>query len=187
MLFRSVDGENKPGTIGLPLVDVQMKIVDDDMNELPNGEVGEIVVKSPSNFIGYLNQPEATEATLVDGWVRTGDLGDRDDDGYFRILDRKKDLIIVGGLNVYSQEVEYYLSQYAGVRECAVVGVPDAVRGEVPVAYVVEASPGVFDAADARSFLRERIARYKIPKEFRTLDELPRNPTGKVMKSLLRS
>lgn len=182
-----VGGIVKPGTIGLPLPDVEMKIADDDMHELACNEIGEIIVKSPSNFSGYINNPEATKETLVDGWVRTGDVGDCDEDGYFRIVDRKKDMIIVGGLNVYSQEVEYYLSRHPAIQEAAVIGRKDDVRGEVPVAFVALAEGAEWDEAEVRRFLRERIARYKVPKEYIVLETFPRNATGKIMKRELRT
>lgn len=182
-----VGGPVKPGTIGVPLPGVEMKIVDDDLQELACGEVGEIAVKSPSNFSAYLNNPDATAETLVNGWVRTGDIGDCDQDGYFRIRDRKKDMILVGGLNVYSQEVEFYLTQHPAILEAAVVGKVDAVRGEVPIAFVVLKPDVTWDDTDVRQFLRERIAGYKIPKEYISIEALPRNATGKVVKNVLRT
>ena len=181
-----VGGPVKTGTVGVPLRDVEMKIVDDTMRDLPDGTVGEIVVRSPSNFIGYLNQPEETAVTLVDGWVRTGDLGHRDADGYFSIVDRKKDMLIVGGLNVYTREVEDYVQQHPAVADVAVVGEMDGLRGEVPVAYVSLKKGATLDLPTLKAFLRERIAGYKIPRRLHVLEAMPRNATGKILKTVLR-
>jgi long-chain acyl-CoA synthetase len=182
-----VGGVIKVGTIGVPLQDVTMDIVDDDMQALPDNTVGEIAVKSPSNFIGYLNQPEATAQTLVNGWVRTGDLGMRDSDGYFSIVDRVKDMFIVGGLNVYSREVEEYVARHPSVREVAVVGAPDRLRGEVPIAFVVVHPERVLTTAELRVFLRGKLAAYKIPRHVHCVASLPRNATGKILKTTLRA
>jgi len=181
-----IGGVVKTGTIGLPLRGVTMRIADDDLRELPDGTVGEIIVRSPSNFIGYLNQPEETARTLVDGWVRTGDLGMRDSDGYLSIVDRKKDMLLVGGLNVYPREVEDYIGQHPAVAEVAVVGKPDGIRGEIPAACVVLRPDRALTLPDLRAFLRTRIAAYKIPRVLTVLDALPRNATGKVLKTVLR-
>ncbi len=182
-----VDGVAKVGTIGLPLCDVEMKIVDEENNELPDNTVGEIVVRSPSNFIGYLNQPEETAKTLVNAWVHTGDLGTRDDDGYFSIVDRKKDMLIVGGLNVYPREVEEYIHDHPAIAEAAVIGAPDDIRGQIPAAFVALKEGKSLTLADLKSFLRKRIAGYKIPRQLHILDALPRSATGKILKTLLRN
>ena len=181
-----IRGTVKVGTIGLPLIDVDMKIVDENHNDLPRNEIGEIIVRSPSNFTGYLNQPEETSKALVDGWVFTGDLGTCDDDGYFSIVDRKKDMLIVGGLNVYPREVEEYLLQHPAIAQCAVVGKADGVRGEIPVAFIVLNENAELTLPDLKSFLREKIANYKIPRELHCIPELPRNATGKTLKTVLR-
>ena len=164
-----------------------MKIVGNDNQELPQGEIGEIVVKSPSNFLAYLNQPEETAKTLVDGWVYTGDLGFVDRDGYFAIVDRKKDMLLVGGLNVYPREIEEYLMRHPSVRECSVIGRNDDLRGEVPVAFVALKEGQTLTELEMRQFLRDKLAAYKIPKELVILDALPRNPTGKIYKLALRA
>ena len=181
-----VRGPVKVGTIGLPLIDVEMKIVDETGRELPRGEIGEIIVRSPSNFCGYLNQPEETARTVVDGWVHTGDLGTCDADGYFSIVDRKKDMLIVGGLNVYPREVEEYLLQHPAVAQCAVVGKNDGIRGEIPVAFVVLRENASLSLPDLKTFLRDKIAVYKIPRELHCVDSMPRNATGKFLKTVLR-
>jgi len=185
--FNPVHGPVKVGTIGFPLEGVQMKIVGNERQELPQGAIGEIVVKSPSNFLAYLNQPEETAKTLVDGWVYTGDLGYVDADGYFAIKDRKKDMLLVGGLNVYPREIEEYLMRHPAVRECSVIGRNDDLRGEVPVAFVALKEGQTLTELEMRQFLRDKLAAYKIPKELVILDALPRNPTGKIYKLALRS
>ncbi|MBO7542484.1 AMP-binding protein, partial [bacterium] len=185
--FNPVHGPVKVGTIGFPLEGVSMKIVGNDNQELPQGEIGEIIVKSPSNFLAYLNQPEETAKTLVDGWVYTGDLGFVDQDGYFAIVDRKKDMLLVGGLNVYPREIEEYLMRHPAVRECSVIGRNDDLRGEVPVAFVALKEGQTLTELEMRQFLRDKLAAYKIPKELVILDALPRNPTGKIYKLALRA
>ncbi|NLF40776.1 long-chain fatty acid--CoA ligase [bacterium] len=181
-----VGGRVKTGTIGLPLNGVEMKIVDDAGNERPANEPGEIIVRSPSNFIGYLNQPGESAAALRNGWVHTGDIGAVDDDGYFSILGRKKEMLIVGGLNVYPREVEEYLLQHPAVAEAAVIGVPDGVRGETPVAFVTVRDGMTLDTPAARAFLRDKIAPYKIPKKVIVVPGIPRTAAGKQDKLALR-
>ena len=180
-----VGGVIKVGSIGLPLCDVEMKIVDDN-GDLPHGEVGEIIVKCPSNFSGYLNQPDETAKTLRNGWVYTGDLGFKDEDGYFTIVGRKKDMLIVGGLNVYPSEIEEQLRMHPLVADVAVVGKDCGVRGEIPVAFVQKNNDDELTIAELKSFLKDKIANYKIPRELNILDALPRNATGKVQKNILR-
>ena len=181
-----LSGVVKVGTIGLPLSDVEMKIVDDNEIELQNNEIGEIIVKSPSNFSGYLNQPEETEKTLKNGWVFTGDLGFKDDDGYFTIVDRKKDMLIVGGLNVYPSEIEEYLREHHLIDDVAIVGENCGIRGEIPVAFIVPINDAQLNIADVKSFLKNKIANYKIPKKVKIIDALPRNATGKIDKNKLK-
>ena len=185
--FNPVHGPVKNGTIGLPLEGVSMKIMSDDKKELPPGEIGEIVVKSPSNFLGYLNQPEQTAATLIDGWVYTGDLGFVDQDGYFSIVDRKKDLLLVGGLNVYPREIEEYLARHPSVAEVSVVGRDDALRGEIPVAFVALKPNATLTELEMRTFLRDKLASYKIPRELVITEKLPRSANGKILKTALRT
>jgi long-chain acyl-CoA synthetase len=182
-----IGGTTKIGTIGRPLPGVTMRIVADDLRDVPDGTVGEIVVRSPSNFNGYLNQPEETARTLVDGWVRTGDLGTRDADGYFSIVDRKKDMLIVGGLNVYSREVEEYIRRHPAVHDVAVIGVPDDLRGEAPAAFVVPRAGATLSLGELKRFLRGKLAAYKIPRHLHLCDTLPRNATGKILKTALRA
>jgi len=182
-----ISGKRKLGSIGLPIPDVEMKIVDENDNELPPGEVGEIVVRGPNVMKGYLNQPEATKESLRNGWFHTGDIGKMDEEGYFYILDRKKDLIIVGGLNVYSQEVEKVLISHPKVSEGAVTGKPDRLRGEVPIAFVVPLEGENVEPEELISFCRNHLAPYKVPREIKILESLPKTATGKVMKWKLKS
>ena len=181
-----LSGIVKVGTIGIPLCDVEMKIVDDNKNELENNEIGEIIVNSPSNFSGYLHRPEETAETLKNGWVFTGDLGFKDDDGYFTIVGRKKDMLLVGGLNVYPVEIEEYLREHPMIDDVAIVGEDCGIRGEIPVAFIVTQSSAELSLADVKSFLKNKIANYKIPKKVKNIDALPRNATGKVNKKQLK-
>ncbi len=181
-----IDGLAKPGTVGLPVPDVEMRIVDEAGLTLPDGEVGEIAVRGPNVMKGYWGQPEATAEVMRDGWLLTGDLGTRDADGYFSIVDRKKDLIIVNGMNVYPRMIEEVLYAYPGVREVAVIGEPHALHGEIPVAYVALADGAEASEAALRDFCRARLGRHQVPRRFEVLDELPKNAAGKILKRQLR-
>lgn len=177
---------NKPGSVGPPLDGVTVKIVDDNNRSLPPGEIGEICIKGPNVMQGYLNQPEATAETLIDGWLHTGDLGKVDEDGYVYIVDRKKDMIIVGGLNVYPREIEECLYRHPIVLEAAVIGVSDQDRGEVPKAYI-SLKPGT--EADPKEFIlycRKHLANYKCPRQVVLIDTLPKNSTGKIDKKQIK-
>ena len=168
----------------LPLVDI--RIVDAAGEELPDGEIGEIAVRSPALFTGYLNQPDATSCALREGWYHTGDLGRRDREGLLYIVDRLKDMIITGGENVYSAEVEQALNRHPAVSASAVVGVPDARWGERVVAVVVLRPGAKASAEELGRHSRELIASYKTPKEIRFADSLPLTPAGKILKRLVR-
>lgn len=181
-----IDGLAKPGTVGLPVPGVELKIIDEQGLELPDGEVGEIAVRGPNVMQGYWRQPEATAEVFRDGWFLTGDLGARDADGYFSIVDRKKDLIIVNGMNVYPRMIEEALYRYPGLREAAVVGEPHPLHGEVPVAYVAMDSGCEVTAKALRENCRQQLGRHQIPKRFVILDELPKNAAGKILKRELR-
>jgi long-chain acyl-CoA synthetase len=180
------EGVRKPGTIGLPVSGVEMKIFDDNDRELPPNTVGEIVVRGENVMLGYLNQPEATAQAMKNGWYHTGDLGTVDADGYFSIVDRKKDMLIVGGLNVYPREVEEVLYAHPAIADVAVIGAPDPLRGEEVVA-IVTLKPGA-QAADHEliAFCRRHVANFKAPRRVIFRDALPRSGTGKVLKRLLR-
>jgi long-chain acyl-CoA synthetase len=179
------------GTTGHPLWGVDAQVaraeVDDRVELLPPGELGEIVIRGHNVFAGYHNNPEATRAALVDGWFRTGDLGRRDPTGRIEIVDRKKDMIIRSGYNVYPREVEEALGRFPGVGQVAVIGVPDELRGEEVVAVVVAADPSSPPDPDALIvFAREHLAKYKYPRRIEFVDELPLGPSRKVLKRELR-
>ncbi|HET6865541.1 MAG TPA: long-chain fatty acid--CoA ligase [Solirubrobacteraceae bacterium] len=180
--FNHVDRERKPGSIGTPIDGVEMKVFDPEENELAAGEVGEIVIRGHNVMKGYHNRPEATAEAMRGGWFHTGDLARVDQDGYFFIVDRKKDMIIRGGYNVYPREIEEVLYEHPGVLEAAVIGVPDSALGEEIGASVV-LRPGVeVSADDIRDFVKDRVAAYKYPRHVWFADELPKSATGKVLK-----
>ncbi|MEK7753228.1 MAG: AMP-binding protein [Acidobacteriota bacterium] len=165
-------GERRAGTVGLPLPGVSVRIVE-----------GEIQLRGPNVFAGYWRREEATRAAFDDGWFKTGDMAERSADGYYTLLGRKSDLIISGGFNIYPREIEEFLLEPEEVAEAAVVGVPDRLRGEVPVAYVVPRRP--FDAAILEARCRENLASFKIPRAFLSVEKLPRTALGKIQKHLL--
>jgi len=178
-------GNRKPGTIGRALPNVEVAIWDDQNRLLPNGEVGEIMVRGRNVMQGYHHLPEETGKTITSGWLHTGDLGRMDDDGYITITGRKKDLIISAGENIYPREIEEALAQHPKVKEVAVIGVKDEVRGEVPKAFVIIREGMSADEKELRAFCREHLANYKVPKHFELVPDLPRTPTGKVLKRML--
>ena len=179
-------GTPKAGSVGVPIPNVELSIRDDDGNELPVGATGEICIRGPNVMRGYWNQPEETAKTIRDGWLYTGDIGHRDADGFYFITDRKKDMLLVNGINVYPREVEEVIYRFPGVKDAAVIGVPDARRGEQPLAFVVLAEGVTLDEKALHEFVREKLADYKVPRHFRVLPALPRNATGKVLKTALR-
>ncbi len=181
-----IGGKRKLGSIGLPIRDVEMKIVDDNGKELPNNTIGEIIVRGPNVMKGYFNLPEATQETFFGEWFRTGDLGEKDDEGYFYILDRKKDMIIVNGINVYPRHVEEVIYKHPAVTEVAVVGLPHLRSGEMVVAYVV-LKPGVqVTALEIRKFCLQHLGRFQVPKKIVFIEALPKNATGKILKRELK-
>lgn len=176
----------KLGSIGIPNADTWCRIVDDQGQPVPLGKPGELVVKGPQVMKGYWNRPEATEEALRDGWFHTGDIAYMDEDGYFFIVDRKKDMVIVSGFNVYPNEVEGVLIRYPGVREVGVVGVPDKETGEAVRAYVVLSDQSVTEDA-LREHCRQFLTGYKVPKQIVFRQELPLSPVGKVLRKDLRA
>jgi long-chain acyl-CoA synthetase len=184
--FNPIRGVHKAGSVGLPLPDIEVKIFDDHGHELPAGKVGEIVVRGPNVMRGYYNQPAETATTLRSGWLHTGDMGRKDDDGYIYIVDRRKEMLLVRGMNVYPREIEEVLHRFPGVREAAVVPKADEKRGEVPVAFVSPVDNAKLEANEILRFLRDHLADYKIPKEIRIVEALPRTPTGKIAKLELK-
>ena len=181
-----IRGARKGGSIGQPIPDVEVTIQDESGNELPVKAVGEICVRGGNVMRGYWNQPEETAKALHNGWLLTGDVGYRDEDGYFFITDRKKDMLLVNGINVYPREIEELLYLLPGVREAAVVGTPDPRRGEQAIAFVSMTEGTPFDAKAILHQLREQLADYKVPRHIYQLNALPRNATGKVLKTDLR-
>lgn len=181
-----IPGPWKEGSIGLPIPDVEVSVQDDQGNLLPPGQTGEICVRGGNVMRGYWNQPEESAKVLRNGWLLTGDVGCRDADGYFFITDRKKDMLIVNGNNVYPREIEEIIYQFPGVREAAVVGVPDSRKGEHPVAFVAPQEGIRVEEKALIHFVRDRLADYKVPREVHFLAALPRNATGKILKTTLR-
>ncbi|MBA2349227.1 MAG: AMP-binding protein, partial [Solirubrobacterales bacterium] len=180
------DGVRKPGTVGLPMADQEVRCVDEDGNEVPTGERGEVLISGPTIMRGYLNRPEETAKTVVDGWLHTGDVGVFDEDGYLAIVDRIKDMIIRGGENIFPKEIETVLYAADGVLEAAVIGRPDERLGEVVVAYVVLREESELTAPDLAAHCLEHLARYKQPVAIEIVDALPKNPVGKIDKPTIR-
>jgi len=179
-------GTNKPGSIGKPIPNVELSIRDDDGRELPVGEIGEIGIRGGNVMRGYWNQPEETAKVLCDGWLYTGDVGYRDAEGYYYITDRKKDMLLVNGINVYPREIEEVIYQFPGVKEAAVIGVPDPRKGEQPVAFITTVEGQTLDEKALHQFMRSKLADYKLPKHIVFMPALPRNATGKILKTELR-
>ncbi len=180
--FNQPDRERKPGSIGTPIDGVEMKVVDEDGNEVPQGEVGEIVVRGHNVMKGYWNRSDATGEVLRDGWFHSGDMAKVDEDGYFFIVDRKKDMIIRGGYNVYPREIEEVLYEHPAVREAAVIGVKDDRLGEEVGAAVVLKEGDDVSAEDLQQYVKGEVAAYKYPRRIWFVDDLPKGPTGKILK-----
>jgi long-chain acyl-CoA synthetase len=181
-----IHGVRKPGSIGLPVPNVEVSAQDDSGKILGTGEAGEICVRGGNVMLGYWNQPEETARAFRNGWLLTGDIGYRDADGYFYITDRKKDMLLVNGNNVYPREIEEVIYQFPGIKEVAVIGVPDARKGEQPVAFVALAEGQTVDEKALFQFVRGKLADYKVPKRIVFMPALPRNATGKILKTTLR-
>jgi len=184
--FNPYRGVRKAGSVGLPVPGVEVKILDDNGEEMPAEQVGEIVVRGANVMRGYFNHPDETAATLRHGWLHTGDMGKKDADGYIYIVDRRKEMLLVRGLNVYPREIEEVLYKIPGVREAAVVAQADEKRGEIPVAFVSATEGSSLQPAELLRFCRENLADYKVPREIRLMDNLPRTATGKVAKLELK-
>ena len=180
--FNHPHAERKPGTIGTPVRGVEMRLVDDDGRDVPAGEVGEIAIRGENVMKGYWRRPEDTAAAIPDGWFRTGDLARTDEDGYFAIVDRKKEMIIRGGYNVYPREIEEALYEHPAVAEVACVGIPHPDLGE-EVGAAVALKPGASaDVDELRDFAKARVAAYKYPRHVWLADVLPKGPTGKILR-----
>jgi malonyl-CoA/methylmalonyl-CoA synthetase len=176
-------GERRAGTVGLPLPGVSVRLADSEGCSVPDGKAGEIYLRGPNVFSGYWNRPEATSEAFADGWFRTGDLAVRSPDGYYTLAGRRSDVIISGGFNIYPREIEEFLTEQPEIVEAAVVGSPDRLRGEVPVAYVVMRS--LVDSSELDSRCRKALASFKAPRAFIAIEKLPRNAMGKIQRHLL--
>ena len=184
--FNHPDRERKPGSIGTPIAGVEMKVVDDSDNDLPPGEVGEIVIRGHNVMKGYWGRPDATTEAMRGGWFHTGDLARVDSDGYFFIVDRKKDMIIRNGFNVYPREIEEVLYEHPAVREAAVVGIPHDEFGEEIGAAVSLKDGASVTTDEIRDFVKDQVAAFKYPRKVWIVDDLPKGPTGKILKRELR-
>ena len=171
----------------LPIAHVEVSIQDDAGRLLGAREIGEVCVRGGNVMIGYWNQPEETAKAMRNGWLLTGDIGYRDGEGYYFITDRKKDMLLVNGINVYPREIEEVMYQFPGVKEAAVIGKLDARRGEQPIAFVAANEGEIVEETALRHFLRKRLADYKVPRKVVVLPSLPRNATGKILKTVLRN
>ena len=180
--FNHPDRERKAGSIGTPIDGVEMRVLNDDGSEVALGEVGEVAVRGHNVMKGYWRRPEATAAAIPDGWFRTGDLGRVDEDGYFFIVDRKKDMIIRGGYNVYPREIEEVLYEHPDVAEAAVIGLPDPLLGEEVAAAVALKAGATTTVDDLRAHVKAQVAAYKYPRHLWFVDALPKGPTGKILK-----
>ena len=181
-----LEGERKPASVGLPVPNVDMAIFDDNGQVIPDNEIGEICVQGPNVMKGYWNLPQETAETFFGTWLRTGDLGYKDDDGYIFMVDRKKDMIIVNGMNVYPRMIEEVLYQHEAIAEAAVIGEPHDSHGEIVVAHVVAKEGQELTAANVKEFCRNNLGQHQLPRKVHVRDSLPKNATGKILKRELR-
>jgi len=181
-----LDGTRKPGSIGRPIPQVEVSIQDDSGRHLGTNEIGELCVRGGNVMLGYWKQPDETAKTMRNGWLLTGDIGYRDEEGYYFITDRKQDMLLVNGINVYPREIEEILYEFPGVKEAAVIGKPDSRKGEQPIAFVSAADGAVLEEKALQQFVRKKLADYKVPRKVVLLPSLPRNATGKILKTSLR-
>lgn len=179
--------KQKIGSVGIALNSYEIKIVDENLVELPRKEIGDIIIKGDNVMQGYLNLPEATQETIINSWLLTGDMGYMDEENFLFIVDRKKDLIISKGINIYPREIEEIIDLYAGVKVSAVIGIFDEKNGEIPVTYI-ELEEGVekIEETALKAYLKKHLANFKIPRHIYTIDALPKNATGKVLKRVLK-
>jgi long-chain acyl-CoA synthetase len=180
--FNHPDQAQKPGSIGTPVDGVEMRVVDEDGNEVPQGDVGEIAIRGHNVMKGYWNRADATDEVMRDGWFHTGDMATVDEDGYFFIVDRKKDMIIRGGYNVYPREIEEVLYEHPAVREAAVLGVPHDQLGEEVAAAVALKDDADATADELQEYVKQQVAAYKYPRRIWFVEDLPKGPTGKILK-----
>jgi long-chain acyl-CoA synthetase len=182
-------GKTKVGSIGLPLPDTDLKIVDLDdwKKEMPVGQPGEVLIKGPQVTSGYYKMPDETEKTIKDGWLLTGDIGQIDDEGYFYIVDRKKDMIIAGGYNIYPRDIDEVLFEHPKILEACAIGVPDAYRGETVKAYVVLKPGEQMKSEEVIEYCKTKLAKYKVPTQVEFIDTLPKSNVGKILRKELRA
>jgi long-chain acyl-CoA synthetase len=176
----------KEGTIGIPFPSTDVKLVDEDRKPVAVGQPGELACRGPQVMLGYWQRPDETAKVLEDGWLYTGDVAQMDEEGYFKIVDRKKDMILVSGFNVYPNEVEDCLANHPGVREAAVIGVPDEHSGEVVKAFIVRKDPAL-TAEQVREHCKASLAGYKVPRQVEFREDLPKSPIGKIIRRELRT
>jgi long-chain acyl-CoA synthetase len=172
----------KPGSIGTPIEGVEMRLINDEGHDVADAEIGEIAIRGHNVMKGYWGKPEATAEAITDGWFRTGDMARVDEDGYYYIVDRKKDLIIRGGYNVYPREIEEVLHEHPAVAEVAVIGMPHGELGEEVGAAVALKAGATAAPEELRDFVRDRVAAYKYPRRLWLVDALPKGPTGKILR-----
>jgi len=180
--FNMQNRPRRPGSIGYPVWGTEMRVVDENDNPLPDGEIGEICIRGHHVMKGYLNRPDATKEALRGGWFHSGDIGVRSPEGYYTIVDRKKDMILRGGFNVYPREVEEVLYGHESIVEVAVIGIPDDEKGEEIKAIIALAPGAELSAEDVIAFCKERLAAYKYPRVVEFMDALPKGSTGKILK-----
>ncbi|HEX8391545.1 MAG TPA: long-chain fatty acid--CoA ligase [Longimicrobium sp.] len=176
----------RPGSVGQPIDNVEMRVEGPDGREVPDGEWGEICIRGPNVMLGYHNRPEESAQALRGGWFHSGDIGYRDGAGYFYLVDRVKDMINAAGFKVWPREVEEVLYLHPAIKECAVVGLADEVKGETVAAFVIPHAGAGIDAAEVEAFCRARMASYKVPRQVHVVDAIPKSPTGKILKRVLR-
>jgi long-chain acyl-CoA synthetase len=175
----------KAASIGVPLPGTDVRLVDDTGVDVPQGQPGELIVRGPQVMQGYWQRPDETAKVFKDGWLHTGDVATMDDDGYFQIVDRKKDMILVSGFNVYPNEVEAVLAEHPGIAEVCVLGTPDPLCGEAVVAFVVRKDPSL-TAEQVRQHAKTALTNYKVPKTIVFRDELPKSTVGKILRKDLK-
>jgi long-chain acyl-CoA synthetase len=180
------NGKRKAGSCGLALPGQEIEIMDYDNKSVPAGEKGEVCIKGTHNMIGYLNNPKATEGTIIDGWLHTGDIGYMDEEGFLFVVDRKKDMINRGGENIYPREIEMVIEAHPDVMAVAVIGIPDDALGERVKAVIEPLKPDILTPKIVKEYLKDKLAKYKIPEFIEITDNIPRNPTGKILKYKLR-
>ena len=185
--FNPVFADRVPGSVGIPLPSTDSRIVDVETGEeeMPVGESGEVIASGPQVMKGYWNMPDETAETLRDGWLYTGDIGTMDENGYFYIVDRKKDMIVAGGYNVYPRDIEEVLFEHPAISEAVAVGIPDEYRGETVKAFVVKKQDVEANEEEIIDFCKERLAAYKVPKSLEFRDELPKSTVGKLLRRVL--